>query len=163
MTRVNLGPARSVDMKGAKGVIRGETWREERNSWGGGEDGDGSACVAGDADGFEVGHFGCRIRCRAGDGSFEKGDAVGRFLRKILGQTAIGLENDSRETCSDRGGKDAHGYICGGRQVCGFQRVGEKGNSLGKDDPGADHRCRGGRVGRIPRDDCHRAIFIGLA
>ena len=61
-------------MRGAKGVIRGETWRDpaslltsatqeelgrvgERSSWGGGEGGAGSTGVAGEADGFEAGHF----------------------------------------------------------------------------------------------------------
>jgi len=79
LTRVNLAPARSVDMKGAKGVIRGETWRWKKwISWGGGEDGDGSACVAGEADGFEVGHFCGGICCiGAGNRSLEESDAVG--------------------------------------------------------------------------------------
>ena len=47
-------------MKGAKGVIRGKTWRWEKwISWAGvgGEGGDGSACVTGEADSFEIGHF----------------------------------------------------------------------------------------------------------
>jgi len=60
LTRANLAPGRSVHMKGAKGVIRGKTWRWEKwISWAGvgGEGGDGSACVAGEADSFEIGHF----------------------------------------------------------------------------------------------------------
>jgi len=94
LTRLNLAPARSVDMRGAKGVIRGETWGDpaslltsrirkelrragERISWGGGEGGDGSARVAGDADGFEVGHFGCGVRGGTGDGSFKERNTVG--------------------------------------------------------------------------------------
>ena len=32
-----------------------------------------------------------------------------------------------------------------------------------EDDPGADHGSRGGRVGRIPRDDCHGTVFVGIA
>ena len=72
----------------------------EKSSWVGGEGGEGSTSVAGEADGFEIGHFGCGIRCGVVDGSLKEGDAVGRFLRKILGQTTIGLENDSREICS---------------------------------------------------------------
>ena len=80
-------------MKGAKGAIRGETWLDPASlltsqirielcraggkiSWGGGEGGEGSARVAGDADGFEVGHFGCGVCGGAGDRSFEESDAV---------------------------------------------------------------------------------------
>ena len=76
MTRLNLAPARSVDMRGAKGVIRGEKWRDpasllasrirmelsragERISWGRGKVGSDPTCVAGEANRFEVGHFGC--------------------------------------------------------------------------------------------------------
>jgi hypothetical protein len=61
-------------MRGARVVIRAETWRDpaslltsatqealgragEKNSWGGGEGGAGSTGVAGEADGFEAGHF----------------------------------------------------------------------------------------------------------
>ena len=33
----------------------------ERSSWVGGEGGDGSASVAGEPDGFEIGHFRCGI------------------------------------------------------------------------------------------------------
>ena len=75
---MNLAPAQSVDMKGAKGVIRGETWRWKKwISWGGGEGGDGSACVAGDANGFEVGHFGCGVRLGVDDSPLKESDAVG--------------------------------------------------------------------------------------
>ena len=49
----------------------------EKSSWGGGEGGEGSACVFGEADGFEVGHFGCGIRCGACDRPLKEGDAVG--------------------------------------------------------------------------------------
>ena len=60
LTRVNLAPARSVDMKGAKGVTRGETWRWKKwISWGRGEGGSGPTCIASEEDRFEVGHFGC--------------------------------------------------------------------------------------------------------
>jgi len=58
---------------------------EERSSWGGGEGGEGSASVAGKADGFEVGHFGRGIRCGACNSSLKEGDAVCGFYRKILG------------------------------------------------------------------------------
>ena len=79
MTRVNLAPARSGDMKGAKGVIRGETWRWKKwISWGGCEGGSGSTCVAGEADGFKISHFGCGVRGGARDCPFEEGDTVGR-------------------------------------------------------------------------------------
>ena len=54
-------------------------------SWGGGEGGEGSPSVAGEADGFEVDHFGCGIRGGVVDGSLKEGDAVGGFWRKILG------------------------------------------------------------------------------
>ena len=50
----------------------------EKSSWGGGEGGDGSACVAGEADGFEFGHFGCGVRGGTSYSSLEEGDAVGR-------------------------------------------------------------------------------------
>ena len=49
----------------------------EKSSWGGGEGGAGAACVAGEADGFEIGHFGYGIRCGACNRSLEEGDAVG--------------------------------------------------------------------------------------
>ena len=48
-----------------------------KSSWGGGKSGASATCVAGEADGFEVGHFGCGICCRAGDGSLKEGNAVG--------------------------------------------------------------------------------------
>jgi len=66
-------------MRGAKGVIRGEMWRDpasllpsrirmelrragEKSSRGVGDDGgDRTAGVAGELDGFEVGRFGCEI------------------------------------------------------------------------------------------------------
>ena len=50
----------------------------EKSSWGGGEGGDGSASVAGQADGFEAGHFGIGVGRGACNGSLEEGDAVGR-------------------------------------------------------------------------------------
>ena len=94
LTRVNLVTARRVHMWGAREVIRAEAWRDpaslltarirmelrragEKSSWGGGEGGEGSACVFGEADGFEVGHFGIGVRRGAGDGSFEEGNTVG--------------------------------------------------------------------------------------
>ena len=33
---------------------------------------------------------------------------------------------------------------------------------MGEDDPGTNHGGRGGRVGRIPRDDRHRAVSVGI-
>ena len=94
LTRVNLVTAQRVHMRGAKGVIRGESWRDpasllasrirmelrragERSSWVGGEGGEGSAGVAGEADGFEIGHFGIGVGRGAVDGSLEEGDPVG--------------------------------------------------------------------------------------
>ena len=102
LTRVNLVTAQRVHMRVAKGVIRGEAWSDpaslltsrirmelcragEKISWGGGEGGEGSPSVAGEADGFEVDHFGCGIRGGVVDGSLKEGDAVGGFWRKILG------------------------------------------------------------------------------
>jgi len=82
-------------MRGARVVIRAETWLDpaplltsqirmelrragEKSSWGGGEGGEGSACVAGEADGLEFGHFGCGVRGGTSYSSLEEGDAVGR-------------------------------------------------------------------------------------
>ena len=49
----------------------------EKSSWGGGEGGEGSACVFGEADGFEVGHFGIGVGRGAVDGSLEERNTVG--------------------------------------------------------------------------------------
>jgi len=49
----------------------------ERNSWSGGVGGEGSAGVAGDANGFEIDHFRVGIGRGAGDSSFKVSDAVG--------------------------------------------------------------------------------------
>ena len=82
-------------MKGAKGVIRGETWRWKKwISWGGGEGGEGSARVAGEADGFEVGHFGIVVGRAACNGSLKEGDAVGRQGGLAFVETAIGLKTN---------------------------------------------------------------------
>ena len=49
----------------------------KKSSWGGGEGGDGAACVAGEPDSFEVCHFGCGIRFGVGDRALKESDAVG--------------------------------------------------------------------------------------
>ena len=50
----------------------------ERISWLVGDDGgDGTAGVAGEANGFELGHFGGGVRGGAGDSPFKVSDAVG--------------------------------------------------------------------------------------
>ena len=93
---MNLAPARGVDMKGAKGVIRGETWRWKKwISWGGGEGGDGAAGVAGEADGFEIVHFGGSVSGSASDSPFKEGDAVGGEGGLAFVESAIGLETNS--------------------------------------------------------------------
>ncbi len=108
-------------MRGAREVIRAETWRDpaslltsrirmelrragKKSSWGGGEGGEGSACVFGEADGFEVGHFGIGVRRGAGDGSFEEGNTVGGEWAVVFRQAAIGLKNNCGEICSATGG-----------------------------------------------------------
>ena len=80
-------------------------------SWGGGEGGDGAACVAGEADGFEIGHFRCGVCGGARDCSFEEGDAVGRERVVVFRQPAIGLKNDGRKITGAAAGKNAHGDI----------------------------------------------------
>ena len=89
-----------------------------KSSWGGGEGGASAAGIFGQADSFEIGHFGCGVRCRARDSSFEKSDSVRRKGEIVLRQTTIGLKNNCGEICSDTGGQDAHRYICGGGEVC---------------------------------------------
>ena len=111
MTRVNLGPAQCVDIKGAIGLILGETWREERVSWGGCEGGEGSASVAGDADGFEVSHFGCGVCSGAGDGSFKESDPVGRQGGLAFVETAIWLKTNRAEVRCVATGQNSNGNI----------------------------------------------------
>ena len=103
-------------MRGAKGVIRGETWRDPASllisrirmeiyraggkiSWGGGEGGDGAASVAGEADRFEVGHFGCGVRGGTGDSPLKVSDAVGWQWGLALVETAIGLKTNCAVIC----------------------------------------------------------------
>ena len=69
----------------------------ERISWGGGEGGEGSARVAGEADGFEVGHFGGGVRGGAGDSPFKVSDAVGGEGGLVFVEGAIGLKTNCAE------------------------------------------------------------------
>jgi len=149
-------------MKGAKGVIRGETWRWKKwISWGRGEGGSGSTCVAGDADGFEVGHFGCRIRCRVSDGSFEEGDSVGRIRGKVLIECTIRLKTNCAEVRCVATGQNSNRNI--GRLWQGGDGVWKEGDPLREDDPGADHCGLRVCVGGIPSNHSHRSVFVGIA
>ena len=82
-----------------------------KSSWGGGEGGEGSTRVAGDADGFEVSHFGCRIRCRASDGSFEESDPIGGKRGKVLIECAIRLKTNCAEVRCAATGQNSNGNI----------------------------------------------------
>ena len=82
-----------------------------KSSWSGGEGGDGSACVAGDADGFEVGHFGCGVRSGAGDGSFKERNPVGWQWGLAFVETAIRLKTDCAEVCRVATGQNSYGNI----------------------------------------------------
>ena len=91
-----LAPAQSglsfhdgVDVRLCGGIRRAG----ERSSWGGGEGGDGAACVAGEADGFEVGHFGCGVCGGARDCSFEESEASDR-IGATIEKSTIRLENN---------------------------------------------------------------------
>ena len=68
-------------------------------SWGGGEGGDGAASVAGEADRFEVGHFGCGVRGGTGDSPLKVSDAVGWQWGLALVETAIRLKTNCAEVC----------------------------------------------------------------
>ncbi len=68
-------------------------------SWGGGEGGDGAAGVAGEADGFEIVHFGGSVSGSASDGSFKEGDAVGGEGALAFVETAIGLKTNCGVIC----------------------------------------------------------------
>ena len=67
-------------------------------SWGGGEGGDGSACVAGEADGFETGHFGGSVSGSAGNRALKESDAVGGEGGLIFIQSAIRLKTNSSKS-----------------------------------------------------------------
>ena len=111
LTRVNLAPARSAYMRGEKGVICGEKWRDPaslvtsrirmelcraggKSSWGGGKSGVSPAGVLGQADCFKIGHFRCGVCGGARDCSFEEGDSRNR-VGPAIPKTPIGLKNDS--------------------------------------------------------------------
>ena len=112
MTRVNLGPARCVDMRGEKGVIRGKTWRwKKRISWGGCEGGSGSTCVAGETDSFEISHFGCGVGGGARDCPFEEGDAVGGKRGLAFVKASIRLKTNCAEVRCVATGQNSNGNI----------------------------------------------------
>ena len=66
----------------------------KKSSWGGGEGGDGSTGVAGEADRFEVGHFGSGVRVGAGDSPFKVSDSVSWQWGLAFVETAIGLKTN---------------------------------------------------------------------
>ena len=73
----------------------------KKNSWGGGEDGASPAAITCEADGFEIGHFGCGVRLSIEiDGSFEESNSLD-WERISFEKTSIGLKNDPRADDGD--------------------------------------------------------------
>jgi len=86
-------------------------WRGDRSSWGGCECGPSSTCIAGEANGFEVGHLGGRVRGGARDGSFEESDSVGWERRLAFVETAIRLKTDRTVVRCVASGQNPDGNI----------------------------------------------------
>ena len=81
-------------------------------SWGGGEGGDGAAGVAGEADGFEIVHFGGSVSGGAGNRALKKSDAVGWQRGLAFVEGAIGLKTNCAEgRCWVASGQNSDGNI----------------------------------------------------